>query len=174
MNEKNFEDGSEQFLSGDFSNEIGDDFFGFKELGLDKEFKMIGNSIPLQLLQSKLSEANQIDDIKKTPRQEFELKPFKRLSDEDIPKQIILFQPFLQNELYRTKQLHSKQFKSKKEAAEYMATVKGVTIFDDEDYPKKQQRPKLPPTGKITASKRKIFPNTFFLPDDSSVFENGV
>ena len=30
FNEKSFEDNSEQFMTGDFSNGIGDDFFGFK------------------------------------------------------------------------------------------------------------------------------------------------
>lgn len=163
--EKTFEDNSDQFVSGDFSNELGDDFFGFKELGLDKELGIIGNSIPLHLLHSRFAEANQQDDPKKIKRQEFESKPFKRLTDEDIPNQVKTFQPYLESELMRTKQLHSKQIKSKKEVAEYLANAKGVTILDDEDYPKRQQRPKLPPTGKITPAKKKITASTFFLPE---------
>ena len=50
-----FHDGSEQFVGGDFAEEIGEDFFGFKELGLDKEFGLAGLSVPLHLLQNRLS-----------------------------------------------------------------------------------------------------------------------
>jgi len=166
MTEKNFNDNSEQFISGDFSNEIGDDFFGFKELGLDKEFNMLGNSIPLHLLQSKLSETSHSDDPKKIYREEFENAPFKRLSQDDIENEIKLFQPLLRDCLAKTKHYHSKQLKSKKEVNEYMNEAKGVIIMDDEDYPKKQTKPKLPPTGKITPSKRKVTSQVYFLPED--------
>src|SRR5204863_4496349 len=40
-----FDDQSESFVSGDFSEELGEDFFGFRELGLDKEFDMISLSV---------------------------------------------------------------------------------------------------------------------------------
>lgn len=56
LSETQFADGSDQFVNGEFSDEIGDDFFGFKELGLDKEFSMLTSSIPLHLLQSKLGQ----------------------------------------------------------------------------------------------------------------------
>ena len=49
-----FNDGSEQFVGGDFADEIGDDFFGFKELGLDKEFGLSSMSVPLHLLQTRI------------------------------------------------------------------------------------------------------------------------
>lgn len=173
MTEKNFTDNSEQFLSGDFSNEIGEDFFGFKELGLDKEFSMLGNSIPLHLLQSKFNEANSIDDPKKIHREEFENAPFKRLSQDDIEKEIQLLQPFLRDCLAKTKHYHTKQMKSKREINEYLSEAKGVIILDDEDYPKKPSKPKLPPTGKITPSKKKITPQTFFLPEEDDK-KNGI
>ncbi|CCH41053.1 putative permease [Wickerhamomyces ciferrii] len=166
MNEKNFNDNSDQFLSGDFSNEIGEDFFGFKELGLDKEFGMLGNSLPLHLLQSKFNESNTSDDLKKIHLEEFENAPFKRIQQDDIQQEIGIFQKFLNDCVTKTKHYHSKQLKSKKEVNEYLNTVKNVTIMDDEDYPKKQNKPKLPPTGKITPSKRKITPTTFFLPEE--------
>ena len=41
-----FDDQNESFVSGDFSEELGEDFFGFRELGLDKEFDMISLSVP--------------------------------------------------------------------------------------------------------------------------------
>ena len=50
-----FNDDSEQFVGGDFAEELGEDFFGFKELGLD-----IGTmSVPLHLLQNRMRNANQ-------------------------------------------------------------------------------------------------------------------
>ena len=49
-----FNDGSEQFLGGDFAEDLGEDFFGFKELGLDKEFGLAGLSVPLHLLHNRM------------------------------------------------------------------------------------------------------------------------
>ena len=54
-----FNDGSEQFVGGDFAEELGEDFFGFKELGLDVEFGMGSLSVPLHLLQNRMHSANQ-------------------------------------------------------------------------------------------------------------------
>ena len=54
-----FNDDSEQFVSGDFAEELGDDFFGFKELGLDLEFGDASMSVPLHLLQKSMFNANQ-------------------------------------------------------------------------------------------------------------------
>lgn len=51
-----FNDGSEQFVGGDFAEDIGEDFFGFKELGLDKEFG-VSFSVPLHLLQNRMHNA---------------------------------------------------------------------------------------------------------------------
>lgn len=51
-----FNDGSEQFVGGDFAEDIGEDFFGFKELGLDIEFGLT-SSVPLHLLQNRVHNA---------------------------------------------------------------------------------------------------------------------
>jgi transcriptional activator SPT7 len=51
-----FNDGSEQFVGGDFAEDIGEDFFGFRELGLDKEFG-VTFSVPLHLLQNRMHNA---------------------------------------------------------------------------------------------------------------------
>lgn len=51
-----FNDGSEQFVGGDFAEDIGEDFFGFRELGLDKEFGL-SFSVPLHLLQNRMHNA---------------------------------------------------------------------------------------------------------------------
>lgn len=49
-----FTDGSEQFVGGDFATDIDEDFFGFKELGLDQEFGLATLSVPLHLLQNRM------------------------------------------------------------------------------------------------------------------------
>ena len=54
-----FNDNSEQFVGGDFAEELGEDFFGFKDLGLDKEFNMASLSVPLHLLHNRMRNANQ-------------------------------------------------------------------------------------------------------------------
>ena len=59
-----FNDGSEQFVGGDFAEDLGEDFFGFKELGLDKEFGLAGLSVPLHLLQNRMHSAYQAQNTK--------------------------------------------------------------------------------------------------------------
>ena len=54
-----FNDGSEQFVGGDFAEDLDEDFFGFKELGLDKEFGLSSLSVPLHLLQNRMHNAYQ-------------------------------------------------------------------------------------------------------------------
>ena len=55
-----FNDGSEQFVGGDFAEELGEDFFGFKELGIDAG----GLSVPLHLLHSQLQKSSQAQNPK--------------------------------------------------------------------------------------------------------------
>lgn len=54
-----FNDGSDQFIGGDFAEDLDEDFFGFKELGLDKEFGYASLSVPLHLLQKSMHNVNQ-------------------------------------------------------------------------------------------------------------------
>ncbi len=54
-----FNDGSEQFVGGDFAEELGEDFFGFKELGLDQELGLASLAVPLHLLQNRVHRHNQ-------------------------------------------------------------------------------------------------------------------
>ena len=59
-----FNDDSEQFVGGDFAEELGEDFFGFKELGLDAEFGGASLSVPLHLLKSRMYNANQTQNAR--------------------------------------------------------------------------------------------------------------
>ena len=62
-----FNDGSEQFVGGDFAEDLDEDFFGFKELGLDKEFGLASLSVPLHLLQNRMHTANQAQNTRYIP-----------------------------------------------------------------------------------------------------------
>lgn len=62
-----FNDGSEQFIGGDFAEDLDEDFFGFKELGLDKEFGLASLSVPLHLLQNRMHNANQSQNMRYVP-----------------------------------------------------------------------------------------------------------
>ena len=59
-----FNDGSEQFVGGDFAEDLDEDFFGFRELGLDREFGLGTLSVPLHLLQSRMRAQHQVQDPK--------------------------------------------------------------------------------------------------------------
>lgn len=49
-----FTDGSEQFVGGDFAEDIGEDFFGLRELGIEQEYGLSGLGVPLHLLQNRM------------------------------------------------------------------------------------------------------------------------
>ncbi|CAH2352103.1 transcriptional activator Spt7p [[Candida] railenensis] len=169
FNEKSFADNSEQFMTGDFSSDLGDDFFGFKELGLDKEFKMLSGAIPIYLLHSRLhnnyaatgsvNKKNKYEDLK-------ELKDPKIYASE-ITQQIGILRPFYYKLLEKTKTQYIKSRKKKGESTELPPDDKFLLI-EDEELPQKQRniRPRLPPTGKIVSVKKRTLANGFYLPDE--------
>ncbi len=183
INERNFSDDSEQFLTGDFSNELGEDFFGFKELGLDKEFQLLSSSIPLHLLNSRLnssffnaqsaSAANQnlIEEFDKNIKHE-------RLKKQDIASQIRLLEPFLNKVFEKSKSIFLKNFKNNNTANKELPLTnkeEEMVILEDEDLPQKQRniRPRLPPNGKIAAVKKRSVANSFFLSEEDEESEEG-
>lgn len=171
INELNFEDNSEQFLTGDFSSNLGDDFFGFRELGLDKEFDLLTTSIPVNLLHSRLhnlytssgtiSKSDKYDDL-----DEYEPKPLKY---KDIGLQIKLLQPFYQALWVKSKSQFVKTQRRKGEPSEIL-DEQDFVLMEDEEMPQKQRniRPRLPPTGKIASIKKKPIATSFFIPDDET------
>ncbi|KAL6449704.1 spt7 Transcriptional activator spt7 [Candida maltosa Xu316] len=174
FNEKSFDDNSEQFMTGDFSNGLGDDFFGFKELGLDKEFKMLTSSIPIYLLHSRLhnqyvtsggvSQQNKYEDL-----QEYE--PGK-IHGNEVDKQIGLLVPFYKK-LYERSQTHYVKSQKKKGEDMELPPDNIFILIEDEELPQKQRnvRPKLPPTGKISSIKKKIIASSFFLPEEEELLQ---
>ncbi|KAK7206753.1 hypothetical protein BZA70DRAFT_275004 [Myxozyma melibiosi] len=138
-----FDDGSQEFITGAFSDDIGEDFFGFKELGLDEEFGLSSMSVPLHLLHSRLHASSNVQAAPTVQNLMQSAPPFEPLTMEKIEQQIGLMRDF---------------FISRMEKYE----VDGV-LLEDEALPPKQrnQRPKLPPTGKIAVVKKRSSENTF-------------
>lgn len=148
-----FQDGSEQFVGGDFAEDIDEDFFGFKELGLDKEFGLSSLSVPLHLLQNRMYNAAQAQNTKYVPSllylrehpliQFFSASqatstlfppppPYPRISLQTLSDQIGLLQDFFRAKL----QTHNDE-----------------PLVEDLELPPKQRptaaRPRLPASGKI-------------------------
>lgn len=169
FNEKSFEDNSEQFTTGDFTSELGGDFFGFKELGLDKEFKMLSTHIPVYLLHSRLQSSftNSGSASKTTKYEDLRDWKQKQLTATDVAKQIGLLQPFYLELVHKTEIHYIKQQKRKGESTE-LPLPSELLLLEDEELPQKQRniRPRLPPTGKIAAVKKKILSSAFILPEE--------
>ena len=136
-----FNDGNEtQFLAGDFAEDIDEDFFGFKELGLDKEFNMSHLSVPFHLLQSRYNNRQQVvagsgagtsteNTMEDPPR-------WAPVTEENIKDEIGLVHDFFKEKLEKTN---------------------GGPLVEDEDLPAKQRfpKPRLPPTGKISSPRKR-------------------
>ncbi|TVY59604.1 Transcriptional activator spt7 [Lachnellula suecica] len=133
-----FNDGSEQFVGGDFAEELGEDFFGFKALGLDSEFGMSSLAVPLHLLHSRLhkvgpqnsTEQQITTDIFTPPA------PFDPVTKDNLPDQIGLVRNFFLAKLHANED---------------------EPLLEDEDLPPKQKppKPRLGPTGKITSPRKR-------------------
>ncbi|KAJ5132845.1 hypothetical protein N7448_007003 [Penicillium atrosanguineum] len=131
-----FKDGSEQFVGGDFAEDIDEDFFGFKELGLDREFGLSNLSVPLHLLQNRMFNAaqsqntntTQVVTIFPTP------PPYARISVDNVSDQIGIVQAFLKGKLDANSD---------------------EPLVEDLELPPKQRpmatKPRLPASGKIPA-----------------------
>ncbi|KAL4897024.1 hypothetical protein BDV59DRAFT_83390 [Aspergillus ambiguus] len=129
-----FADGSEQFVGGDFAEDIDEDFFGFKELGLDREFGLATLSVPLHLLQNRISSAAQSQNTSAAQTEMLFQPPpaYPRISEDTLSSQIGLAQSF---------------FKAKLEANN------NEPLVEDLELPPKQRpmaaKPRLPASGKI-------------------------
>ncbi|KAJ5485973.1 hypothetical protein N7530_000273 [Penicillium desertorum] len=96
-----FADGSEQFVGGDFAEDIDEDFFGFKELGLDREFGLSTLSVPLHLLQNRMFNAAnpQNTSVSQTVTLFAPPPPYARISTDNLSRQIGLLQDFFKGKL---------------------------------------------------------------------------
>lgn len=141
-----FEEGSDQFISGNFAEETGEDFFGFKELGLEAEFGMASLSVPLRLLQGRLrpqAGAATVNTAAEATHLRFD-KKFPAITKQYLQSQVGLVQAF-----YKRKLLDQS---SGRECLDEDSDDFEVLV-EDEDLPVRQRKPKprLNPQGKISA-----------------------
>ncbi|KAL8708030.1 MAG: hypothetical protein Q9220_007026 [cf. Caloplaca sp. 1 TL-2023] len=157
-----FNDGSDQFVSGDFADDFGEDFFGFRELGLDKELGLASMAVPLHLLQNRMHSAHQSQNTRyeslstsgdflrrvrtlivppsnmssNLPSALPPPAPLAPISVDNIDNQIGLVQQF-----FRTK----------------LQANNNKPLVEDDDLPQKQRfpKPRLPPTGKISSPRKR-------------------
>lgn len=132
-----FNDGSEQFVGGDFAEELGEDFFGFKALGLDSEFGMSSLSVPLHLLHTRIYQGNPNPAVQLTTTDLFPpLPPLEPVTKENLQDQIGLVRNFFLAKLHANGD---------------------EPLLEDEELPLKQRptRPRLGPTGKITSPRKR-------------------
>ncbi|KAH8727220.1 transcriptional activator spt7 [Phaeosphaeriaceae sp. PMI808] len=131
-----FNDGSEQFVGGDFAEDIGEDFFGFKELGLDREFGLTF-SVPLHLLQNRVHNAAKDNNNTTTIGVLMPEPPkFEPVTLQTVECQIGLVQSWLFGKLHDNN---------------------SQPLIEDDDLPPKQRfpKPRLPPTGKISSPRKR-------------------
>ena len=152
-----FNDNSEQFVGGDFAEELGEDFFGFKDLGLDKEFNMASLSVPLHLLQNRMRSANQAQNPRYVSScltiYKSILTSFSALSStplSDLPPPLPLT-PVTINNIKNEIGLVQAFFLAK------LRANNDEPLIEDDDLPQKQRfpKPRLPPTGKITSPRKR-------------------
>lgn len=186
LNERNFEDESQSFLTGDFATEItGEDFFGFKELGLEKEFGVLSSSVPIQLLtfQPQATDGETKERIKKVQPEEFSNVPYKKVTRDEnsAQRRWITLIPLLDKAWQRSKAYRQRVAKSSStgdQTATEDSDQKGTdSLLEDDEmtFKAKSGKPRLPPTGKIsTVYKKKPLADAFILPeqDDTRVTEN--
>lgn len=146
FSDRQFSDNSEQFLNGDFSQMLGDDFFGFRELGLDKELGLLTESVPFHLLRRRLQASAATEDaIPEHVDRVLSVPEYPPMDRTVAARQIGLLQAF---------------FASKLDAHN------GKALTEVEQLPQKQRlnRAKLAPTGKIMGMRKKPLSRAFIRP----------
>lgn len=134
-----FHDNSEQFVGGDFADEMGVDYFGLGELGLVDELGLESLSVPFHLLQNRMHSAYQSQNQGPVTSTGLIFTPpaaYEPLTAESLANQIGLVQDFFRDRLRRNHE---------------------EALIEDDDLPQKQRfpKPRLPPTGKISSPRKR-------------------
>ena len=180
LSERTFDDESQSFLTGDFATELtGEDFFGFKDLGLEKEFGVLSSSVPLQLLSStfQVTDGETKVQVKKLQPEEFEKTRYPRIAKEyiDSDKCSPMLKPFMEkayerSKLYSTAPPKGITVEPKIKRKETNPDAPNYILLEDDEVVVKTKgsaRLRLPPTGKIsTAYKKKPISEAFILPEE--------
>ncbi|KAF2666652.1 hypothetical protein BT63DRAFT_314226 [Microthyrium microscopicum] len=134
-----FNDGSDQFVNGDFAGDIAEDFFGFKELGLDKELGLPSLSVPFHLLHNRMHNAFVAQNQNSSSL------------TGDSMEQPEAFDPMAKDIADEVIDVARKYF------LERLQANNGQPLVEDDDLPPKQRfpKPRLPPNGKITSPRKR-------------------
>ncbi|KAL6935498.1 hypothetical protein ACO0R3_000541 [Hanseniaspora guilliermondii] len=171
LSERNFDDESSSYLTGDFSNELtGDDFFGFKELGLDKEFNIMNKSIPLHLLAVQMSDLTASNISKSIKLEEKEMNMTYRdhyygeIKDENNSRIVGLMRNCLSDQWA----MNMKTLNIKNDAFDKLSTEEqnNYVIKADDDLPLKLKAVRLATNGRISIMKKRHINDTIFLPEE--------
>lgn len=169
FNENNFNDNSEQFVTGEFINDLGEDFFGFKDTGIDKEFNAFNFSVPSYLFHSKSNKTLSVSENRLKKHKFDDLNKFisKKLTLKNIGEQIKLTHSFYFDYHNRTKGYQIKNRKKKKDVTQSPNYDTSVLVEDTElSQKQKTIRPKVLFNGKISTSQKKIVKNSHFISDN--------
>ena len=129
-----FTDGGEQFVGGDFAEDLDEDFFGFRELGLDKEFGLGSLTVPFHILHGRLNLAANPQGVNLDEGEKLfkELPRWPKVNVENIENEIGIVHAFFRKKL---------------------AENGDRPLMEDVDLPLKQRpgygRPRVPASGKI-------------------------
>ncbi|KAL2151342.1 hypothetical protein VTH82DRAFT_6440 [Thermothelomyces myriococcoides] len=154
-----FDDGSEQFIGGDFAEELGEDFFGFRALGLDKDLGLESLSVPLHLLQSRVRSQYQMQSQAVAGSAAADLfdalPPLEPVTRESIENEIGLVRNFFLAKLHANN---------------------NAPLVEDEDLPPKQRRarPRLGATGKIVSPQKRSPKEQLALAKKKKKLESGA
>lgn len=156
MNDTEFKDGSDQFVTGDFSEEIGDDFFGFKELGLDQELGLTSMSVPLHLLQSRFALANMQNTVSDNHEHISSVPDYSVIDRSVAERQIAPIRAFLLKRFdinSATTIINDEESKGD----DLNTDPPHIALLEGDQLPAKlrNSRPKVPPTGKLPGVKKK-------------------
>ncbi|OQV04711.1 Bromodomain-containing protein [Cladophialophora immunda] len=95
-----FADGGEQYVGGDFAGDLDEDFFGFRELGLDKEFGMASLTVPFHILQNRLGLSNQqVNSADLAEKMFIDPPRWPKISMENVDEQIGLIRDWFKKRL---------------------------------------------------------------------------
>ena len=128
-----FADGGEQYVDGDFAEDLDEDFFGFRELGLDKEFGLSSLTVPFHILHGRLNTAANPTNAGPEEEKSFKDPPrWPRVNVENVEELPGVIRDFFRKKL----------------------TENGDRpLVEDLDLPPKQRpgygRPRVPASGKI-------------------------
>lgn len=126
-----FVDGSDQFVLGEFSNELGDDYFGFKELGIDKELGVGNIAVPFHLLQQKVTANVALAGVSHTPSRVQLVPDYPPLTPESISRLPGIVRAYFTDLFAKTPDL-----------------------VEDDRQPRQRGRPRIPATGRILVKAR--------------------